>query len=274
MTGRFGGQVALVTGGGWNIGRACALGLAREGAHVVIVGRSAERLEETLEHARAEGLSMRSCVADVLELDQLEAAAQLALEATGRIDTALAIAGGHSRAEAVDAVDPKHWDYTLRVNLTGTFHTVRAVLPHMRAAGRGTLLTCGGGGSFFPILGEHALAYATAKAGLSRFTDQLAVELMDTALRVNCIVPGKVLDPAALAAIEAEEARTGQPHVAREGNHSPEAAAELALFLASDESAPLSGRSVAVDDTWWRDAAALPRVQASQHAYCLRRMEA
>ena len=134
-------------------------------------------------------------------------------------------------------------------------------------------MTCSGGGAWFPLLGAHATAYASAKAGVCRFTDQLAVELMDTGIRVNCLQPGLTWTAERLREVEEEERRTGRPHPERALNHPPEDAAELAAWLASDESAPLTGRLVSVDDDWWRDPAQVQAVCASLHSYCLRRVD-
>jgi NAD(P)-dependent dehydrogenase (short-subunit alcohol dehydrogenase family) len=113
-----------------------------------------------------------------------------------------------------------------------------------------------------------------AKAGLCRLTDQLAVELYTAGIRVNCLQPEQTWSPDRLAAVEAEEARTGVLHPDRATNHAPEEAAELAVWLVSDESAPLTGRTVSVNDTWWRDRAEVEQVIQSLHAYTLRRVGA
>jgi NAD(P)-dependent dehydrogenase (short-subunit alcohol dehydrogenase family) len=105
-----------------------------------------------------------------------------------------------------------------------------------------------------------------------RLTDQLAVELHAAGIRVNCLQPELTWSPERLRAVAAEEQRTGRPHPERAANHPPEHAAELALWLASDDSAPLSGRSVSVNDAWWRDRAEVERVCGSMHAYTLRRV--
>ena len=253
VPGRLEGKVAIVTGGGWNVGRATAIAFAREGASVVIAGRRPERLEETLRSIEAGGAQGLAITTDVTSVEETEALVAAALERFGTIDALAAIAGGGGGYEAVDAIDPTWWASVIQVNLVGTFHTVRAVLPEMRRRGAGSILTCSGGGAYFPLLGANASAYATAKAGLCRMTDQLAVELHGAGIRVNCLQPELTWDPERQAEIEAEERRTGSPHPERAMNHPPEHAAELAVWLASDESVPLTGRSISVNDDWWRD---------------------
>lgn len=273
MSAALEGKTVLVTGGGWNIGRAIAERCAREGARVAICGRREALLEETAASIRAEGGTVLPGVVDVTALDQVEAFADRIAGELGPVDALVANAGGGGGYEPLDTIDPEWWARVVQLNLVGTFHSIRAVLPGMRARGSGTIVTLSGGGAWFPLLGVHLTAYAAAKAGVCRLTDQLAAELLDTPIRVNCLQPGLVWSPERLREVEAEEARTGEPHPNRAENHPPEDAAELAVFLASDASAPLTGRLVSVDDTWWRDREKVEAVSRSLHAYCLRRAE-
>jgi len=272
VPGRLEGKVAIVTGGGHNVGRAVAVGFAREGARVVVAGRRPERLEATAAIIAAQGGTALARSTDVTDLAQCEALAAMALQHFGTVDVLACIAGGGGGYEEVDAIDPAWWARVVTLNLVGTFHSVRAVLPEMRRRRAGSILTCAGGGAFFPLVGVPASAYAAAKAGLSRLTDQLAVELHTAGIRVNCLSPEQTWSPERMAEIEADERRTSRPHPDRVSNHPPEHAAELAVWLVSDDSAPLSGRSVSVNDTWWRDRAEVERVCGSLHAYTLRRV--
>ena len=273
VSGTLEGKPVLVTGGGWNIGRAIAERCAREGARVAICGRREALLDETAAAIRAAGGTVLAQSVDVTDLAAVEAFAERIAGEFGPVDALVANAGGGGGYEPIDTIDPEWWAHVVRLNLVGTFHSIRAVLPAMRARERGTIVTLSGGGAWFPLLGVHLTAYAAAKAGVCRLTDQLAAELLDTPIRVNCLQPGLVWSPERLREIEAEEARIGKPHPNRAENHPPEDAAELAVFLASDASAPLTGRLVSVDDTWWRDPEKVRAVSQSLHAYCLRRVE-
>lgn len=274
MPSKLEGKVAIVTGGGWNIGRAISRRFAREGARVVLCGRREEPLAETAALIHDEtGQDAWACRADVTDAAAMKALVVQAVERFGTVDTLAAIAGGGGSGGAVDEIDPGAWEEIVRVNLFGTFCATHAVLPILRAKNAGTIVTCLGGGAYFPLLDAPATAYACAKAAISRFTDQLAVELMGTGVRINALGPSQTLTPPQLAAIEEEEHRTGTVHPAREHHHSPEEAAELALWLASDDSAPLCGRSVSTSDRWWRDPEKVRAVCASPHAYTLRRAE-
>lgn len=267
------GQVAIVTGAGWNIGRAVALAFAAAGARVVLASRRVNLLEETaklIDEGGGESLVVRT---DVTQAEQVDALVARTVERFGTVDIMAALAGGGLNPRKLEDVTEEQWQDVFRINVLSTFLCTRAVLPILREKDSGSVLTCAGGGAFFPMLGVEYNAYACAKAAVCRLTDQMTAELWETGIRFNCLEPGKVLGPDRIREIEAEEERTGQPHAEREGNHSPQDAAELALWLVSEESAPLRGRCVSVDDTWWRDPDRVAAVHATLHAYRLRRAE-
>jgi NAD(P)-dependent dehydrogenase (short-subunit alcohol dehydrogenase family) len=266
-------RVAIVTGAGWNIGRAVARRLAAEGARVVVAARRETLLRETAAQIRAAGGEALVVPTDVTVPEQVEAMVAKAVDHFGTVDALAAIAGGGLDPRPLEQVSLAAWEHVFRANVTSTFLCVRAVLPILRRKDRGSVLTCTGGGSFFPMLGVEYNAYACAKAAICRFTDQMTAELWETGIRFNCLEPGKVLTAERLAEIEGHERRTGRPHPDREGNHPPEDAAELAAWLLSDASKPLRGRCVSVNDTWWRDPAKVAAVEATVFAYRLRRME-
>jgi 3-oxoacyl-[acyl-carrier protein] reductase len=117
------------------------------------------------------------------------------------------------------------------------------------------------------VLGVPFTGYACAKAAVCRFTDQLTAELWDTSIRINCIEPGMVWDDDHRRQIAEEEARTGTQHPLRPQNHSPEEAAELALWLVSAQSGELRGRCVSVNDRWWKDPEKAREVDGSLRLY-------
>lgn len=256
------GKVAIVTGGGFNIGRGIAEAFAAAGARVVVAARDEQRLQETVAAIAASGATARAIRTDVTDLAQVEALVQRTGDAFGPVDIFAAIAGGGCRYQPIEQLTQEDWDRTFRLNVTSTFYCARAVMPTFRRRNEGAFLACTGGGGFYPMLGKHMLDYACAKAAICRFVDQLTAELLDTAIRVNALAPGQVWSPETLARVQAEEARTGVPHPDRANVRPPSAAGELAVWLASAASAPLRGRCVSVYDTWWRDPAAVQRVEA------------
>ena len=266
-------QVCVVTGGGWNIGRAVALGFSRAGAKVVVASRHLENLQGVVGEIQASGGEGLAVPTDVTRLAEVENLVEQAVATFGTVDILVAAAGGGGAQAPIDQVSPDEWYSVHAKNLHGTFHGARCVLPIMLAKNQGVILTFSGGGAFFPMLGHHLTAYATAKAAICRFTDQLQAELLDTGIRVNCIEPGMVWSKDRLAQVEAEEARTGKPHPDRQHNRPPEDAAELALFLASEPGSVLRGRVISVLDSWWRNPDRVRAVEETVHLYRLRRVE-
>ncbi len=255
------GRVALVTGGGWNIGRAIALRLARDGATVIIASRNRDNLSETVEYARQRDLDLRSHVCDLTDPQGVEGLFRDIWASEGRVDILACLAGGFGAGAALPDTDPREWMGVFARNVYTTYLCCRKALPGMLERKRGDILTCAGGGAFFPMVGVHATAYASAKAAICRFTDQLYAENMEVPdLRINCIEPGMTLSPIDLERIEEEEKASGRPHPAREMNHSPEDGAELARFLLSPAAKILNGRILSVDEDWWRDPVAVQQV--------------
>jgi 3-oxoacyl-[acyl-carrier protein] reductase len=260
------GRVAIVTGGGFNVGRGVAAALAKAGAHVVIAARDEARLTTTADAITAAGGSVRTRRTDASVLSEVEALVAFATEQFGPVDIMAAIAGGGCTYQPFEQMDTAAFEATFRTNVTTTFHCARAVMPTFRQRNAGSLIACTGGGAFYPVLGQPMLAYACAKAAISRFVDQLMAELYATGIRVHGLDPGMVWSPADTARIAAEEARTGVPHPDRAKVMPPSAAGELAVWLASDASAPLRGRCLSVYDTWWRDPAKVQQVEQSMVA--------
>lgn len=254
------GRVAIVTGGGFNVGRGIAEAFAAAGAHVVLAARDEARLAATATAITAAGGSVRWQRTDVTELAQVETLVAFAEREFGPVDVMAAIAGGGCSCEPFDAMAPEAWDATFRTNVTSAYYAARAAMPTFRARQRGSLIVCTGGGAFYPALGAPMLAYACAKAALARFVDQLTAELYATPIRVHGLDPGLVWSPEEQARVAAEEQRTRTPNPERAKVRTPAAAGELATWLASDASQPLRGRCVSVYDGWWRDPAMVARV--------------
>lgn len=245
------GRVAVVTGGGWNIGRAISLGLADAGAAVAVVGRTADRLEETVTQIRARGGTASAFTTDARNPEEVMAMRDSVTDELGSVEVVAAIAGGGGLTEPYAEVDPLQWWSIVETNLKTSFLVSQAFTRGMQERGRGSIVFCAGGGATVPMPVAGATAYASAKAAVCRLTDQLAFELLDTGVRVNCIEPGRVTSE--------DEARPS---------------AELTTWLASDASRPLTARIIASTDDWWRDRARVEEVAASHHLYCLRRVEA
>lgn len=265
------GKVAIVTGAGWNVGRAVAEAFAAAGARVVLASRREDFLAAVAGRIVAGGGEALVVPTDVTDLAQVESLVHKAIAAYGGVHCFAAIAGGGCVYESIEAMSPEAWDRVFQLNATSTFYCARAVMPIFRQQGEGNFITCSGGGSYHPVLGQEMLAYACAKAAVCRFTDQLTAELWETPIRINCLDPGLCWDQETERKIAEEEAASGNPHPLRGRNRSPEAAGELALWLASSASEPIRGRLVSVYDEWWRDLDSVAKVHQSISRYRLRR---
>jgi NAD(P)-dependent dehydrogenase (short-subunit alcohol dehydrogenase family) len=244
---RFASRVAIVSGAGSGIGSAVAAGLAREGASVVLLGRTRGKLEDVarrLPAGRAEVVAARH-----EDPEGAAGAVQRAIERFGGLDVLVNNAGifvGGSAAEA----SVESWREALAVNLTGPFVLTREALPHLRRRG-GAIVNVASTLAIRPIPG--ATPYSVAKAGLVMLTLATATEEAAHGVRVNCVCPGVVDtpihrqrvgdDPAAVRGLLEE---LGKLHpLGRVGT--PEEVAAMVLFLASAESAWTTGAVVAVD---------------------------
>jgi NAD(P)-dependent dehydrogenase (short-subunit alcohol dehydrogenase family) len=188
MNGRLDGFVVLVTGAASGIGRSVASLLGSEGASVACLDRDAAGLGETVA-----GLDRAAAlVADVTDPEAMIAAADAALEAFGRIDALVSVAGieGPGRAHELAPAD---WERILCVNLTGAFYAVRAVLPAMIELGSGSIVLVSSVAGTTGIPGLPA--YSAAKAGVIGLGRQLAVDYGPDGIRCNVICPGTVRTP-------------------------------------------------------------------------------
>lgn len=182
MTTGFEGQTAVVTGGAQGIGLAVAERLAQGGAHVAIWDRDAE-----LAHEAAARLGGSAQGVDVSDWASVEGAAQATLAATGRIDIAVNSAGiAGSNAPLAD-YDVAEFRQITEVNLLGTFHVNRAVVPAMTAQGYGRIV------NIASVAGKegnpNASAYSASKAGVIGLTKSLGKELAGMDIAVNCVTP-------------------------------------------------------------------------------------
>jgi NAD(P)-dependent dehydrogenase (short-subunit alcohol dehydrogenase family) len=243
-TKRLAGKTALITGGSSGIGLVTAQLFAAEGARVAITGRDGDKLDR----ARREiGPNALAAVADVSDFAALEAAVSSLAEQLGGIDIVFANAG-IAGATPLGATDPKVFEDVIRTNLTGTFFTVQAALPHLRDGGSVIL-----NGSVHAVLGMPGYsAYAASKAGARSMTRVLASELSPRNIRVNIVTPGASdtpiwnrLAPDAKARAELEARLAAGIPLGRIGR--PEEVARTVLFLASDDASNIQGAEIVVD---------------------------
>ena len=274
---RLENRVALITGGGRGIGRAIALAYAKEGAKLVLVARTTDELEESAQSIRALGAVATVHQADITSQGDVEGLVQQTFEQYSTIDILVNNAGMAGPIGAIQDNDVSDWIRTIQVNLIGTYLCCRSVLPVMLRQDRGKIINLSGSGS--TSAPYHLSAYGSSKAAVIRLTEILSLELAHTNVQVNALGPGSIntrmweqIRDDAKAVGDTELYELGKL-VTSGGGASIEKASELAVWLASDTSASLSGRLIhAVTDDFANLASRISDVMASD-AYTLRRVD-
>jgi NAD(P)-dependent dehydrogenase (short-subunit alcohol dehydrogenase family) len=239
-------RVALVTGAGRGLGRACAVAFAREGANVALISRTKAELEETARLVEQEGAKALLLEADVVDEVAVRKAVEQARTELGPITILVNSAAIVGPAAPLHELDPDDWDRTLAVNLGGARMVSQEVIPHMIDSGGGRIVnvTSGMAEIVMPFFG----AYGASKAALNHMTRTMAEELRGLEIQVNGLDPG-VMDTSMQEEIRGLGPEVLGNHIYeqfnsfKEGGHlsSPGDVAELALFLVSDSSVGISG---------------------------------
>jgi len=250
---RFAGKVALVTGAGSGIGRAAALGLARDGAKVGALGRSEGSIGEAVAEIAGGGGEALALVADVGDDAAVAAAVEETVGRWGRLDVVVANAGFNGVWAPLEELAPEEWERTLRGNLTGTFLTVKRALPHLKRRGGAVVITSSVNGTR-NFSNTGATAYSVAKAGQVAFAKMVALELAPAKVRVNVICPGAIStninETTEMRGLEGVRIPVEFPegaHPLRGAPGTAEQVAKLILFLASDDADHVTGTEVWID---------------------------
>ena len=250
MVGLLDGHVAAVTGGGSGIGRAIALGYARENAQVAVLDINGEAAGETAQEIRAGGGSAQSFVLDVTEREASRAVAAEVGEKVGTISVLVNCAGINRRNAITAAAQAviKDWQDILAVNLNGVFNVTHAFLDQLRAT-KGRIINIASIQAFVHVRTPNSPAYTTSKHGVLGFTRALAAELGKDGVRVNAIGPGLIETPlnAQVRANNPELVKIFLDHTPLGRAGKPEDIVGPAIFLASDLSAYVTGSIVMAD---------------------------
>jgi NAD(P)-dependent dehydrogenase (short-subunit alcohol dehydrogenase family) len=247
---RLSGRTALITGASRNIGRAIALAFAAEGADLLLNTRvHGDELEAVAAECRKAGVRVVTGLADVGNAGAVEAMVARGLAELGSLDVLVCNAAIRPHKSVTDtSID--EWHHVLGVNLHSAFYLSRAVVPGMKARGRGSIITLGGLSS---LTGRpDTAAVTTAKTGLLGLTRALAAELGPFGIRANMVMPGFIDTERRYAEWypEFRKAPPGSPEqlkqipLGRLGR--PEDIADACVFLASDASAYVTGDTIRV----------------------------
>jgi len=250
----LGGQTAIVTGAGRNIGRAIALELAGMGADVVVAEVDEASDERTAEEVRERGRKALALPTDVTRLADLQAMADRTVAEWGRIDILVNNAGIHRSAYTADVTEDD-WDRLLAVNAKGVFFASQAVLRHMVKARRGNIISVASMAGKMGL--KTSLVYGITKAAVISMTKSLAVAHAGDGIRANCVCPG-IVETDMIFQIDREageklfglkpgeylKQRVAQIPLGR--IEAPEDVANVVGFLASGKSSYMTGQAINV----------------------------
>jgi len=228
--------------------------MAREGAKVGALGRTASQLDAVVAEIESQGGAAMALLADVSQPQPVERAVERLVSEWGRLDIVFANAGVNGVWAPLDQITPEEWDETLSINLKGTFLTVKYALPHLRRRGGAIIVNSSVNGTRM-FSNSGATAYSCSKAAQVAFVKMAALELARDRIRVNAICPGwvrtEIGDNTRVRDLDRVRPRAEFPDgiVPLTGGQpgTPEQVAELVLFLASDAAAHITGSEMWID---------------------------
>ena len=248
MGDRLKGKVALITGGGMGMGRECALLFSEEGARVVVADIDAKAAAETVKAVETKGGQAHAVAGDVALEADVERMVTEGVTRFGALHVLHNNAGvlWKDRDRSVLETDEKWWDRVMGINLKSVFWVTKYGIPHLRRAGGGSVIMMGSVSALAGFTRAQD-AYTAAKGALISLTKSLAIQFAKDNIRCNVIHPGIVDTPLQAPYLTAEirkEFETGIPlgRIAQ-----PREIANVALFLASDESSFMTGAELVVD---------------------------
>jgi NAD(P)-dependent dehydrogenase (short-subunit alcohol dehydrogenase family) len=238
-------KVVIVTGGAQGIGRAYGLGVAAEGARVVVADIADPT--PTVKEIEARGGQALGVAGDVSREEDTQRLATETLARFGRIDVLVnnaAVYGTLKRRPFME-IPVEEWDRVMAVNLRGLFLAARAVFPTMKAQGKGTIINIASSTFFKGV--PHYIHYTTSKGGVVGFTRSLARELGEFGIRVNAISPGFTLSGENEKNISEERKQENIRQRMLRRAEVPEDIVGTLIFLASDDSDFITGQTIVVD---------------------------
>ncbi|MEE2874703.1 MAG: SDR family NAD(P)-dependent oxidoreductase [Candidatus Latescibacterota bacterium] len=247
-------KVALITGGSSGIGRAAAVAMAREGAKIALTARRAERCQEAVDEIEGMGGEALALPGNVADAEHVEALVAATVERWGRLDIVVPNAGINGVFAPIEDITPEEWDQTQNINVRGTFLTVKYAIPHLRAAGGGSIVVVSSvnGNRIFSNFGFTS--YSCSKAAQVTFAKMAAVELAQWDIRINVVCPGWTKTSIGENTFARDIDKIKIPREYPEGmvplQQRPASSEEVAnaiLFLASNDASYVTGTEIYVD---------------------------
>ena len=248
---RLYGKTAIVTGGAVGIGRACVQRMAEEGARVAILDVLAAEGQALADDLAAKGQAVAFWHVDVTDEASMKAAIDAAVSRFGGLDVMVNNAGISGSPKPTDQVSEQEWDQVQAVNVKGVMFGTKHAIPHLRAAGKGSIINLS---SIAGLIGVGNLsAYHASKGAVRLMTKNDAVTYAPEQIRVNSIHPGYIWTPmvenhlrATSSDLEAAKAAAGSVHpIGHMGE--PDDIAWAVVWLASDEARFVTGAEIAID---------------------------
>jgi len=271
------GKVAVITGASKGIGKCIAETFAREGCNLTIVSRHLEEICAVAEELKKYNVDVLPLKCDVSNPAEVKEMVKKTIDRFGKIDILVNNAGVYGPLGPIIDNDLELWAKTININLMGTVICTKFVLPYMMKARKGKIINFSGGGSGGPPTPTIS-AYATTKVAVVRLTEVVAEEVKDYNIQVNSIAPGAVntrlLDQVLEAADRVNKKFLEKAKKQKEtGGTPPEKAAQLVLYLASDDSDGITGKLIsAVWDNYKDFGKELDKIKGTS-IYTLKRID-
>jgi UDPglucose 6-dehydrogenase len=276
---KLAGVRVLITGANQGLGLEIALHFAKEGADLAICARDEAKLAAATADLRALAVPGQKIFAqkcDVSSPADVQAFADAAIAELGSVQVVINNAGVYGPKGPSESVDWDEWKRAMEINLYGVLLPCRALIPHLKAQGRGKIINLSGGGATSPM--PNISAYAASKAAVVRLTETLAGELAAHHIDVNAVAPGALNTRLLEEVLQAGPESVGEAFYKKAikqketGGTSPDLAAKLCAYLASPESDGITGKLISAQWDPWRDLAAHREALAKSDIYTLRRI--
>ncbi|WP_438753931.1 SDR family oxidoreductase [Pararhizobium sp. O133] len=249
------GKVVFVTGAGSGIGKATAMMMAASGAKVAVLSRTQSEILKAQEEIEGGGGQAMALTGDVSQDADMKRAVEQVIARWGRLDCVIANAGINGVWAPIDDLQPDEWDKTIAVNLRGTYLTIHHTVPHLKAAGGGSIVVVSSINGTRTFTTAGATAYSATKAAQLAMVQQLALELGKSGIRINAVCPGLIATNIPDSTIKRNQDAARIPVVWPEGDipitggrpGASEDVASAIAFLSSDLARHITGTPVWID---------------------------